>query len=184
MTSGITLLGLGPGDPALLTGKARETIDGLEEIYLRTRQHPVAASLPEKIRVIDFDRTLDDGDLPAERFEKIVQKVLELGERPQGVTYAVPGSPFAGESTCPEIYRRAKEKGIPVRVVEGLSFLEPACAALEIDLLPRLVMVDAVELAALHHVNFPPTFPALISHLHSRTDRCRIEDDITHRLPG
>ena len=58
MTRGITLLGLGPGDPALLTGKARETIDGLGEIYLRTKQHPVAASLPEKTRVFDFDRMI------------------------------------------------------------------------------------------------------------------------------
>lgn len=168
MTRGITLLGLGPGDPALLTGKARETIDGLGEIYLRTKQHPLAASLPEKTRVFDFDRMMGDGDLPEESIEKIVQTVLELGERPQGVTYAVPGSPFVGESTCPEIFRRAKEKGIPVRVVEGLSFLEPVCTTLEIDLLPRMVMVDALELAALHHVNFPPAFPALVSQVHSR----------------
>ena len=90
-----------------------------------------------------------------------------------------PAHPFVAESTCPEIYRRAKEKGIPVRVVEGLSFLEPVCTALEIDLLPRMVMADAMELAVLHHVNFPPTFPALISQVYSRQIAAEIEDDFT-----
>ncbi len=168
MTRGITLIGLGPGDPSLLTRKAQETIDGLEEIYIRTKEHPVAANLPEKIRIFSFDQIMDDGDQSEDSVENIIRTVLELGERLQGVTYAVPGSPFIGESTCPEIFRRAKEKGIPVKVVEGLSFLEPVCTALEIGLNHRLQLVDVLELASLHHVNFPPTFPALINQVYSR----------------
>jgi len=101
-------------------------------------------------------------------YAQIVEQVLQLGERPEGVTYAVPGSPFVAEATCPEIFRRAKELGIPVRIVEGMSFFEPVCSALGIDPYPRLVMADAMELAALHHVNFPPSFPALIAQVYSR----------------
>ena len=37
---GITLLGLGPGDPAKLTRDAWDVIASVDEIWLRTNQHP------------------------------------------------------------------------------------------------------------------------------------------------
>ncbi len=106
----------------------------------------------------------------AEKFEdvyaKIVEQVLELGRRPGGVTYAVPGHPFVAEATGPEIARRAGAEGLPVRVIEGLSFLEPVFSALGIDPFPRTAMMDAFELAALHHPSFPPDMPALITQIY------------------
>ena len=168
MTRGITILGLGPGDPQLLTRQAQNVIDGLQEIYLRTERHPTVESLPKKIEAHSFDHLYDQAEKFEDVYSQIIDQVLALGERPEGVTYAVPGSPFVAEATCPEIFRRAKENGLPVRVVEGLSFFEPVCTALGIDPYPRLIMADAMELAVLHHVNFPPTFPALIAQVYSR----------------
>jgi tetrapyrrole methylase family protein/MazG family protein len=52
--------------------------------------------------------------------------------------------------------------------VEGISFLEPALAALGIDALPQLTVVDALELAVAHHPSFPPSIPALIAQIHSK----------------
>ena len=91
-----------------------------------------------------------------------------LGKRPQGVLYAVPGHPFVAEDTCPQIVRQADEHGIPVRVIEGLSFLEPAFTALRIDPLPQLSLADALGIAARYHPLFPPDQPALVAQLYSR----------------
>ena len=91
------------------------------------------------------------------------------------MTYAVPGHPFIAESTGPEIARRAKEMGIPVRVIEGLSFIEPVCSALGIDPFPHLTLVDALELGRLHTPSFPPDQPALIAQIYNRQAAAEVE---------
>ena len=72
------------------------------------------------------------------------------------------------EATCPEIARRARLEGIPVQVIEGLSFIEPTLTALGIDPLPHLAILDALELASAHVPPFPPDAPALIAQVHSK----------------
>jgi hypothetical protein len=47
--------GLGPGDPLLLTRQAWELLESIDEIYLRTRQHPVVADFPSNLMVHSFD---------------------------------------------------------------------------------------------------------------------------------
>jgi tetrapyrrole methylase family protein/MazG family protein len=84
------------------------------------------------------------------------------------VVYAVPGHPYVAEATCPEIARRARLEGIPVQVIEGLSFIEPTFTALGLDPLPHLAIVDALELANAHVPPFPPDAPALIAQIYSR----------------
>ena len=101
MTRGITILGLGPGDPQLLTKQAQNVIDGLQEIYLRTKRHPTVEALPKKIEVHSFDHLYDQAEKFEDVYSQIIDQVLALGERPEGVTYAVPGSPFVAEATCP-----------------------------------------------------------------------------------
>ncbi|MBU1662171.1 MAG: nucleoside triphosphate pyrophosphohydrolase, partial [Chloroflexi bacterium] len=163
----ITLLGLGPGDPNLLTRQAWQTLEAASEIYLRTSQHPTLAGFPPGLQVHSFDHLYEELESFEEVYTQIVEQVLDLGRRPEGVIYAVPGHPFIAETTGPEIYRRAREAGTPIRVVEGLSFLEPVCTALGLDPFPHITLVDALELAARHHPPFPPDAPALIAQIYS-----------------
>jgi tetrapyrrole methylase family protein / MazG family protein len=172
--TGITLLGLGPGDPVLLTRQAWEILERIPEIYLRTDQHPVVHGFPESLKVNSFDALYESEDTVEGTYEQIIEQVLRLGRRPEGVVYAVPGHPFVAEATSPEIARRARAEGIPVRVIEGLSFLEPVFTALEIDPLPRTAVVDALEIASAHMPNFPPDAPAIIAQIHSS----RIASDV------
>lgn len=165
--SGITLLGLGPGDPNLLTRHAWNILKNSEEIYLRTNQHPTIEYFPRGLKVKSFDGYYENSGTFTEVYERIVEKVLELGLRPQGVVYAVPGHPFVAEATAIEISRRAPDMGISVEVVEGLSFLEPVITALGIDPFPHLTLYDALELIASHHPPFPPSAPAVIAQIHS-----------------
>jgi tetrapyrrole methylase family protein/MazG family protein len=168
MASKIILLGLGPGDASLLTQEAAQILESTTEIYLRTLQHPTVASFPASLQIHSFDDLYDQYPLYNDVYAHIVEQVLELGRRLQGVVYAVPGHPYVAEATCPEIARRARLEGIPVQIIEGLSFIEPTFTALGIDPLPHLAILDALELASAHVPPFPPDAPALIAQIHSR----------------
>lgn len=166
--SGITLLGLGPGDAGLLTQEALKWLDNINTLHLRTRLHPTVAGLPGHLDLISFDGYYERFQSFEGVYTAIVDKVLRLGQQPDGVTYAVPGHPFVAEATCPEILTRAKTMGIPVQVVHGLSFLEPTFRALEIDPFPNLILLDAIQLSLSHTPGFPPSSPAMIAQVYSR----------------
>ncbi len=167
-TAGIVLLGLGPGEASLLTRAAWDWLSAIPEVYVRTRQHPTLAGLPAELAVHSFDDLYESAETFEAVYAQIVEAVLQLGRRPQGVTYAVPGHPFVAEATCPEIARRARAEGIPLRVIEGLSFLEPTFSALGIDPFPGLVTVDALDVARSYHPTFTPATPALVAQVYSR----------------
>jgi tetrapyrrole methylase family protein/MazG family protein len=165
---GITLLGLGPGGADLLTRQAWHILEQAQEIYLRTRQHPAVSDFPPQLEIHSFDDFYEQEESFEEVYARIVESVLALGRRPQGVIYAVPGHPFFAEATCPEIARRAAAEGIPLRVVEGISFLEPTFTALGHDPLPHTAVVDALEMANAHVPPFPPSVPAVIAQIYSQ----------------
>ena len=165
---GITLLGLGPGDPAKLTRESWDVLTSAGEIWLRTSQHPALTGLPASLQTHSFDSLYENGDSFETVYASIVKKVLELGQRPQGVVYAVPGDPFVAEATCPAIAEQACALGMPVKVVQGISFLEPVFAALGVDPYPHMTLMDAMEFSQAHVPAFPPDSPVLIAQLYSR----------------
>lgn len=168
MPQGITLLGLGPGDPDLLTVQAKNLLMTSPEVYFRTDHHPVAETFARETHIRSFDYLYEHSDRFEEVYARIVEEILRSGQTENGVVYAVPGHPFVAEATCPEIYRKAKELGIPVRVVEGMSFIEPVCTALGLDPFPRLVLADALEVGQRHHPDYPPDLPVLFTQIYSR----------------
>lgn len=165
---GIALLGLGPGDPELMTRQAWRLLEESQEVYLRTRQHPAVSSFPSHLRVHSFDDLYESNETFEVVYSQIVDKVLMLGGRSEGVVFAVPGHPYVAEATGPEITRRARQQNIPVRVYQGLSFLEPVCTALNIDPLPHTTLMDALEMVIAHVPSFPTSAPAIIAQIYSR----------------
>ncbi len=166
--AGITLLGLGPGNGDLLTRQAWQVLESASEVYVRTRQHPAVHDFPSHLKVYSFDEYYQTGSDFTEVYARIVAKVLALGRQPAGVVYAVPGHPFVAEATSLEIARQARQEGIPLRVVEGISFIESTFNVLGVDPLPHTALVDALELADQHVPPFPPDAPALIAQIYSR----------------
>ncbi len=181
--SGIVLLGLGPGDPDLLTRQAWRWLESIPTVWVRTRQHPTVQGFPDGLQVHSFDELYESSGKFEEVYAAIVERVLEMGRQPGGVTYAVPGHPFVAEATCPEIARRAAEQGIAVRVIEGVSFLEPSFSALGADPFPHLALVDALELAGQHMPQFPPSQPALIAQIYSRAVASDVKLTLTNVYP-
>jgi tetrapyrrole methylase family protein/MazG family protein len=164
----ITIVGLGPGRPDLLTHEAWTVLSSANEVYLRTIQHPVTGGLPISVVLHSFDRLYDSGDDFAQVYESIASEVVALGRRVEGVIYAVPGHPRVGEASVTRILELAQAESLPVRVVAGLSFIEPTLDALGIDGLDGLQVVDAIEVAAQHHPAIDPDRPGLLAQLYSR----------------
>jgi len=165
----ITILGLGPGDPDLLTRRAWQTIDHAPEVYLRTARHPGVEALPHADRQRNFDDWYDAADSFEALYDRIAAEIVRLGERPAGVIYAVPGHPLVGESTVTRILAlaNAHQPPLPVVIVEGLSFIEPTLSALGLDGLDGLQLVDAVDIGRLHHPPLNPDVPALLAQVYS-----------------
>ena len=163
----ITIVGLGPGDPRYLTREVWEALETASEVWLRTERHPTVAGLPAHVMLHSFDYLYEEAEDFLHVYDAITTQVLRLGERPEGVIYAVPGHPLVGEATVWQILSRAEEADLPVRVAEGLSFIEPTLTALGIDALSGLQIYDALELAACHHPPLNPDLPALVGQLYS-----------------
>lgn len=180
---GITLVGLGPGHPRHLTLEAWEVLRQADEVYVRTRQHPTVEALPVTVRVEAFDHVYEEAETFDQVYETIVERVLVLARRPQGVIYATPGHPLVGEVTGHALVRRAREEGLPVRIVEGMSFLEPVFRALGKDPFPRTALVDALELAQRHVPSFPPNYPALVVQLYARHVASNVKLCLMHHYP-
>ena len=69
----ITIVGLGPGDPGMITRAAWEAISTTRVIYLRTAVHPTVAALPSGIVVHAFDDLYER----AERFDEVYEWIAD-----------------------------------------------------------------------------------------------------------
>jgi tetrapyrrole methylase family protein/MazG family protein len=162
----ITSLGLGPGSPEHLTRQAWKVLSEAGEVHLRTAMHPAVGALPSHLVLRSFDELYETlEDFPAV-YGAIAEQIVTLGKRSQGVVYAVPGHPLVGEASVQRILARAREEDLPVRLVDGLSFVEPVLARLEVDGLDGLQLADATELASAHHPHLDPDRPALVAQLY------------------
>jgi tetrapyrrole methylase family protein/MazG family protein len=164
----ITIIGLGPGGPAYLTRQAWDTLSQADELYLRTRRHPTVAALPAGLTLHSFDHLYETLDDFSAVYGAIAEQIVALGQRPQGVLYAVPGHPLVGESSVQHIMARARHEALPVHLVDGLSFVEPVLSLLGIDGLAGLQLADATDLAAAFHPPLDPDRPALLGQLYGQ----------------
>jgi tetrapyrrole methylase family protein/MazG family protein len=179
----ITIVGLGPGDPCHLTREAWAVLETAGEVWLRTKHHPTVAGLPSHLTLRSFDHLYEEAEDFLQVYDAIAAELLRLGERPEGVIYAVPGHPLVGEATVRQVLSRAEEAGLAVRVIGGLSFVEPTLTALRIDALAGLQVCDAVELAARHHPLLSPDLPALVGQLYSRALAADVKLTLMNQYP-
>jgi tetrapyrrole methylase family protein/MazG family protein len=178
----ITIFGLGPGDPELLTRRAWRILGESKEVYLRTARHPGVESLPPTT-YHNFDDWYDRASDFESLYQHIAEKIVELGQRAEGVVFAVPGHPLVGETTVTRILSLAKDRGVEVTIVDGLSFLEPALTALGLDALDGLQLQDAVDIASLHHPPLNPDVPAIIAQVYSHAVASDVKLTLANQYP-
>lgn len=178
----ITIVGLGPGAPEQLTREAWRILSEAEVVWLRTVHHPVTSHLPQTVELRAFDSYYEEAETFESVYAAIAEKIISLSEA-EDVLYAVPGHPLVGESAVRQILEQGRKFGRAVRIVEGLSFIEPTLTALSIDALDGLQIVDAVEVLALHHPPLIPDTPALIGQVYSRAVASELKLTLMHQYP-
>ena len=164
----ITIIGLGPGSKKHLTLGAWAKLQQAGTVYLRTSRHPCVAELPDSLRCVSFDDVYDAHEQFDQVYSEIAQRVLSLAQRDDEVLYAVPGDPHVGEASVPKIIEAARGASIDVKIIPGLSFVEPCLSLLSIDALDGLQILDALSVAAQYHPPINPSLPALLGQVYSR----------------
>jgi tetrapyrrole methylase family protein/MazG family protein len=179
-STAITILGLGPGRWDDLTLQARALLEQAASdnttVYFRTLIHPTVEPLKQEIpnlRIASFDSFYDESTSWDTLYRRIAEDLCALAEQHPPVLYAVPGHPLIGETSVQLLLQQARERGLSTSIVAGLSFLEPVCAALELDpFTAGMQMMDATILAALRSDEIAgkiiPTIPLLVAQVYNR----------------
>jgi tetrapyrrole methylase family protein/MazG family protein len=192
MPSGITIIGLGPGDSRHWTRAAYAHLQEATEVYVRTSRHPSVVDIPAK--TISFDEPVSSNDTTrssraqsagiTSAVDDIAAEIVRLGQREHGVSYAVPGHPDLGEATVPRIRALAVVQQLPVTIIPGLSFIEPTLTALQLDGVDRLQIADAAEIGRLHHPPFEPDRSVLITNLFDQMLAAEVQRTLLNVYPA
>ncbi len=162
----IIIVGLGPGRVDLLTREAWDVLSRAEVIYARTGEHPALTLFTAKVKT--FDHVYARASTFEEVYEAIARDILTLSQAGRDVVYAVPGHPRVGEATTPLIEKWARDTGVDVRIVEGVSFVDVVCNAVGIDPLDGLNVYDAMLVSQEYFPTVNTDRPVLLGQLFSR----------------
>lgn len=157
----ITVCGLGPGAPDLLTERTATILDRSDPLFLRTSRHPGAERYTAD--AVSFDPIYDAADSFAEVYGAITEALVDAAAMTGRVTYCVPGSPLVLERSVAQL--RARDD-VAVELIPAVSFLDEAWARLAVDPIDEGVrLIDghrfAVEAAG-------ERGPLLVAHAHAR----------------
>ena len=155
----VTVVGLGPGDPELVTRATAQILAGPAPVFLRTSRHPSARLAGT---AVSFDDVYDGADTFAGVYATIADRLVAAATEHGEVTYAVPGSPLVLERTVALLRARTDVETV---VHPAVSFLDEVWRVLGIDPVEAGVrLVDGHEFAV---SATGVTGPMLVAHTHA-----------------
>jgi tetrapyrrole methylase family protein/MazG family protein len=179
--SRIVIIGMGPGSPGQLTAEAWQALTEGRPLYLRTGKHPLARRLAHgglKFRTFDsiYSQAKDFPDVYRTIARRLLRRALCCGT----VYYAVPGDPMVGEAAVNMLLRVAPRHKIKIDLIPGMSFLEPALAALRLDLLEGVTVMDALVMDKLEE---PHRRHLLLAQIYCRSVASRVKLKLLQLYP-
>jgi uroporphyrin-III C-methyltransferase/precorrin-2 dehydrogenase/sirohydrochlorin ferrochelatase len=130
----VVLVGGGPGDPDLLTVRARRTLDEADVVVAdRLGPRSVLDELPSSVEVIDVGKNPGHHPVPQDEINAILVEQARLG---RAVVRLKGGDPFVYGRGGEEIVA-CRAAGIPVEVVPGVTSAFSAAAAAGIPVTHR-----------------------------------------------
>lgn len=161
----VVVVGLGPGDPSLVTAGALAAIDSVpaEARFLRTEVHPSAHLVAG---AATFDHRYEEADTFDEVYRAIVADLVAAADARGRIVYAVPGSPRVLERTVELLDAEAAAGRVELEVLGALSFVDLAWVRLGIDPYAEGVrLVDGHRFAV---AAAGERGPLLVAHCHNR----------------
>ncbi len=146
MGAEITVVGLGPGHPGHLPLSVWEVLQGGKRVFIRTEQHPVVPWLKEKgVPFKTFDYLYETGQDFQDVYRYMAETLLSEAAR-EPLVFAVPGHPLVAEEAVRLVLQEGPRRGLKVDVLPAMSFLDVVCAALGLDPVNGLHLVDGLRL--------------------------------------
>lgn len=138
----IVVVGLGPGDPSLVTTQTLTAISQIQHRYLRTSVHP-SAHLVGNAR--SFDEVYNSSASFDEVYDTIAQELISEAKKHNEILYAVPGSPLILERTV-SLLRQQSE--VEVDLLSAISYLDEVWRVLNMDPVEHSVaLIDGHQFA-------------------------------------
>jgi tetrapyrrole methylase family protein/MazG family protein len=163
MAPRIVVVGLGPGDPSLVTAGVLAAIEAVPTRFLRTERHPSASLVGQ---ATTFDHHYEAAPTFDEVYRRIVADLVAAATAHGEVLYAVPGSPRVLERTVDLLDAEADAGHVELDVLPGLSFIDLAWVRLGIDPYEQGVrLVDGHRFAT---AAAGERGPLLVAHCHNR----------------
>ena len=131
----ISVVGLGPGPLSLLTKEAEQELLRAPKVFFRTNKYPAYDWLRSLGKtLVAFDGVYSFRWPHADQmYGFMVDALLKEATNTGSAVYALPGDPHILELTTTLLRERGRAAGIEVKVVAGLSFIEIALNAIEVD---------------------------------------------------
>lgn len=172
----IAVVGLGPGNIEYLPARNREILSQAGDqgqAFFRTGRHPVAQALKEEgLKFETFDELYEAAGDFEEVYAGIVDRLLTqartLGPGAR-IAYAVPGHPLVAETTVRMLMEKAAEARVEVAIFPAMSALDAIYAALGVDPVQGLTVLNALDVASVDEPCLPnPELSALILQVYNR----------------
>ena len=164
----IVVVGLGPGDPGLVT---TATLDAIATVgsgqpdrrFLRTERHPSAHLVDA---ATTFDHHYENASSFDEVYRAVVDDLVTAASDKGEILYAVPGSPRVLERTVDLLDVEAAAGRIELEVLAAMSFVDLAWVRLGVD--PYEAGVRLVDAHRFDVVAAGERGPLLVAHCHNR----------------
>ncbi len=177
----VHVLGLGPGPLGLITLESMEMLEAAGEVLVRTSRHPCVEELAARgVRMRFLDRHYRSGLSMDEVYAAVAREVAETARAGGEAYYAVPGFALVAERT---VQLLLGESDLEVRVHGAVSFLEAALAALGLDAVEGLLILDGDRLLERGYRVLDPRVPTLIAQVDSRLKASDIKLELLEVYP-
>ncbi|MTI68056.1 MAG: nucleoside triphosphate pyrophosphohydrolase [Firmicutes bacterium] len=144
--SKINIVGLGPGDIGSMTVDAFKILKKGENLYLRTKKHPVVKYLKENnINYNSYDYVYEDKESFDKVYGFITSDLVKKAKKYDIINYCVPGNPLSGDEITNKLLKLDTKENLEVDIISSQSFIEPISKLLKEDLINGTKIINGLN---------------------------------------